>query len=57
MCSECIDGYLKLSDYFVNMIDENDKIAGCMDIVDLVSLFTNIICIVNQSEYFLDEFN
>lgn len=39
MCSNCLDGYLKLNDYYIDMIDENDKIAGCMDIVDVVGCY------------------
>lgn len=36
MCNLCMDTYLNLTDFYANMINENDKIAGCMDIVDLV---------------------
>lgn len=38
MCPTCLNTYLKLNDYYVDIINENDMIAGCIDIVDLVGM-------------------
>lgn len=36
ICKNCMDVYIELSDYYESISDENEEIAMCMDIVDLV---------------------
>lgn len=37
MCKTCMDTYMKLSDFYKSISNENENIGMCMDIVDLMN--------------------
>lgn len=47
MCDQCMESYVKLNDFYYSIINENEKIAGCIDIVD--SVRTNKYFLINLS--------
>lgn len=36
-CTNCMASYVDLQDYYLSITNENEKIGGCMDIVDLMN--------------------
>lgn len=47
VCSICMDKYVTLNKYFLSISNENEKIGVCMDIVDLVSKYFELVFIFN----------